>query len=189
MLLRVGDGVAALATTGAVGNLVEMDTAGVVAQTVALPAVSGIVDGVVRGSCTLQGSATTDVPMSRFGNGGGLAIGCYNVLPAAATFTSLSRTAAVVDWAGNVDTSTTFSMGASEYLRSIASADGSSFFLGGSVGVKVVPRGAQRARADAVTNGTFSLRSAAIDASGALYATVGACVPRGGARVRQGAAS
>jgi len=172
VVLRVGDGVAALTTTGAVGHLLEMSTAGVVAQSIALPTVSGMVDGVVRGSCTFYGSATSDITFSAFGNGAGLAIGCYNAAPGAATNTAAGRTIAVVDHLGGVDTGTTFTAGVSEFFRGLASFSGDAFYVGGSVGIKYVARGAQRAAAAVVTTGTFNMRAMAVGADGALLAAV-----------------
>lgn len=172
MLLRVGDGVAALSTTGAVGHLLEMDLAGTVVQTIDLPAVSGIVDGAVKGSCTFYGSDLTGIVFSRFGDGTGIAIGCYNVAPGVVTYTAAGRTIAVVDGSGSIDAGTTFTAAPSEYFRGLATFNGGDFYVGGSVGVKLVARGAQRAAAAVVTAGTFSMRAMEVGADGALAAAV-----------------
>ena len=75
-VLRVGDGLAGLVSTGTVGHVLEINPAsGAVVQTIQLPTVSGILNGTYRGACTFYGSATTDVQFSAFANGMGLAIG------------------------------------------------------------------------------------------------------------------
>ena len=94
---------------------------------------------------------------------------CYNVPLLAATYTAIFRTAAIIDWRGNVDTSTIFQMGASEYFRGIASVDGSGFYLAGSAGMKYAPYGSQYTSAVVLSSGTAALRAAGIY-NGALYA-------------------
>jgi len=172
-VLRYGDGVTALASTGTAQHIVEISpVSGDVLQSIALPLAGGVVNGTFRGACAAQGTATSSFSYSAFANKLGLVVGCYSVGPGQATTTATIRTAAVIDWAGNVDTTTTFSQGTSEILNGIASADGSGFWLTGSQGVKYVARGAQRSPAVALS-ASATVRGSLVHSDGSLYAALG----------------
>lgn len=77
----------------------------------------------------------------------------------------------LVDWAGNVDSSTTFGMGSSEYLAGIVSVDGTGFYIAGSAGLKYAPFGNPNTAATTLTSTTTtsSLRNGVIGPDGAMY--------------------
>ena len=169
-MLRIGDGVTPLGTTATAGAIVEINPiTGAIVQTINLPVLSANISGVYRGSCTFYGSDTTGMPYSLNANGQAVSIGCHDSGLGGLTYTGTWRTAASVNYLGQVDTSTVFSMGSSEYFRGIASADGSGFYLGGSVGIKYAALGSQRAVGTAQTSGTWNLRGMQVGADGALY--------------------
>ena len=179
VLLRVGDGVTTLSSTGAQGAIVEMDMTGSIVQTINLPTVSGVRDGVIQGSCTFYGTETTTTAIAGWANG--IAVACYNVPIGATTYTATWRTVGIINHLGEVDTSTTFSMGSSEYFRGIATEDGRNFYLGGSIGLRYVAYGAQMAPSTLLSSGTVILRALRIH-QGALYGAV-ATSPYGIARM------
>lgn len=110
-VLKVGDGVAALSANGAAGFVLEMNpVTGAIVQTIALPTVSGLVNGRTLGSCVFSGTATSDVTFSAFTNGLGLAIGCYSSGVSGTTYSGAWRTAVALGADGSIDAGTVFSM-------------------------------------------------------------------------------
>lgn len=80
---------------------------------------------------------------------------------------------AAVDVNAQVDTSTVFSVGGSESVRGAASADGTGFWIGGSVGLKYVARGAQLVPATVQSSATsISLRDVDVGPDGFVYGAV-----------------
>lgn len=172
VLLRVGDGVATLSSAGAMGVVQEIDpTTGATVQSISLPTVTGVVNGTFRGACVFTGSETSGSPMSLWGNGRGLAIGCYSSNVGIMGFSSAFETVVTIDTLGRVNSGTTFAMSSNEYLRGIASADGSNFYLAGSVGVKYVAAGTQQGIALSMSSTATTGMRAGVVYNGNLYMT------------------
>lgn len=170
VMLRVGDGAATLSSTGTAGAIVEMDLAGSILQTIALPTVSGVRDGVIQGSCVFHGTDTTQTNLATWPTG--IAVGCYSSTIGGPTTAGNWRTVATINFFGEVSTQTVFSMGTSEFIRGIATApDGSGFYIGGSLGLKYVAFGAQQVPATVLSTGTVLLRGMGVY-QGNLYGAV-----------------
>lgn len=199
VVLRVGDGVAALSTASAAAFLDEYTTAGVFVQSIALPTV----DGGANQACTVRGSTTIDGLITRSTDGSFLVGGCYDapVATAAIEGTTSAATPRVlyrVNAAGIVDSSTfmnnQFSGGA---LRSVASVDGSRFWAGGSVsGIVTATYGATTGTAvsTTVTNNRATeiydnqLYASNLTGANARVQAVGTGLPTGAGTVMTGLA-
>ena len=138
VVLRLGTGAAPLTSAGTAEFLDEYTTTGTLVQTIALPtAASGSNLPIVD-----SGTAGSDGALTLSQNGAYLTLGGYNAAPGTASISSaagINRGVAVIDAGGNVDTSTSLPEGTtatSTYnlnnLRSVASTDGTTFFLGGT---------------------------------------------------------
>ena len=142
VVLRVGDGAAALANSAAPGFLDEYTPAGVLVQSIALPTV----DSGANQTCTLRGSTPIDGQLTRSVDGRFLIGGCYDMplgtaSPEGTAVATFPRVFFRVNSAGVVDTTTyvnnQFNTAA---VRSVASLDGGSFWaVGSGTGVVTAP--------------------------------------------------
>jgi hypothetical protein len=140
VVVRVGDGGAALSTASAPCFLDEYTTSGTFVQTIALPTVASGSNLPFSSSGSLSSEGFLNVSE----NGIYLLLGGYGETPgvsgavARTDSTVVPRVIAVVDIAGNVDTSTALtdaysSTGSSNSpLRSVLSTDGSQFWTSGT---------------------------------------------------------
>jgi hypothetical protein len=133
VVLRMGDGSAALGSTATAAFLEEYTVAGALVQTIALPtAVSG-----ANNPLTFSGSSTSEAFLELTANGQYLTIGGYGVIPGTATptGTGVNRVVGLVSLNGTVDTSTLISPGATSAagnIRSVTSDDGTHFWIASS---------------------------------------------------------
>ncbi|GAB3871045.1 hypothetical protein GCM10028824_20390 [Hymenobacter segetis] len=144
VVTRVGDGTAALTTAATAVYLDEYTPAGVLVQSVALPTA---VTGNNR-ILTASGNATSELVLSRTGNGRSLLLAGYGTAPgttgvAASTAADVARVVGVVSPDGTVDTSTSLGNAFSaSNVRAVASADGTNLYVvGGNSGVQYVTFG------------------------------------------------
>lgn len=136
MVVRVGDGAAALSSTATAVFVEKRATAdGSVLQTVALPTV---VSGG-QAALTLSGTATSEGALSRSADGRYVTLAGYDAVPGTASVTSspsatVNRIVGRLDGAGAVDTSTRMSAAFSGgNVRGATSVDGTAFWATGSV--------------------------------------------------------
>ncbi|WP_216690203.1 IPT/TIG domain-containing protein [Hymenobacter siberiensis] len=144
VVTRVGDGTATLTAVATVIYLDEYTPAGVLVQSVALPTA---VTGNNR-ILTASGNSTSELVLSRTGNGRSLLLAGYGTSPGTAAVASsqaadVARVVGVVSPDGSVDTST--SLGSAfnaSNVRAVASADGTDLYVvGGNSGVQYVTFG------------------------------------------------
>lgn len=133
---RIGTGAAALTNAATAVFLDEYTPAGTLVQSIPLPtAVSG-----ANRRLTDSGTATSDGFLSRSSNGSYLVVPGYDADPGTAGIASTAsatvpRVIARVDSAGSIDTTTALTDAYSaNNFRSVASVDGSAFWLGGGTG-------------------------------------------------------
>ena len=132
VVYRIGDGVAALTGAATAAFLDEYTTTGTLVQSIALPtAGSG-----AQLAATASGTATQDGLISRSTDGRYVVFGAYNAVPGVATIASSSpatnaRVVGRIDAAGTIDTSTGLTT-VSSNIRTVASTNGSEFWIGGS---------------------------------------------------------
>ncbi len=134
VVMRVGDGTAALGSTATPMFLDEYTPAGVLAQTIALPtAASGLNRPIgVRGTATSEGFLNISA------NGLYLLATGYDVTPGATGFATaaaatVNRVIARVDFLGNVDTTTALTDAYSAgNPRCVVSDDGNQFWISGT---------------------------------------------------------
>ena len=133
-VLRVGDGQAALSAASTAVFVEERRVDGTLVSTVALPtAASGAMQPF-----TMAGSATSEGGLALSSSGRFLTAAGYATPPgtasvASTTAASVFRSAARIDVAGNVDTSTSFSTAESGYnARSAVFLDGAGIWISGS---------------------------------------------------------
>ena len=145
VIARVGDGTAPLGTAAAAVFLDEYTPAGVLVQSVALPtAVSG-----TNRSLTVSGNSTSELALARTANGRGLVLAGFGAAPGYAAVTASSaadvvRVVGLVGADGSVDTSTSLGDAFSgSSVRSVASADGTSFYVVGTSSTSAFPAGVE----------------------------------------------
>lgn len=133
VVVRMGDGSAALGSTATAAFLEEYTVGGSLVQTIPLPtAVSG-----ANNPLTFSGSSTSEAFLELTGNGQYLTIGGYGVVPTtpAPTGTGINRVVGLVSLNGTVDTTTLVSPGttsAAGNIRSVTSDDGTHFWIASS---------------------------------------------------------
>lgn len=134
VVVRVGDGAAALTNASTATFLDEYTPAGTFVQTIAMPtAASGL-----NQPLTNSGTATSEGFLSVSTNGQYLLLGGYGVAPGLASVATtanptVARVVGRVDLAGQVDTSTALGDAFStRNIRSVASDDGTRFWMTGS---------------------------------------------------------
>ncbi len=134
VVLRVGDGTSTLTSgTGASVNLLEFTTvrsAQTATSTTSIPSTGG-------NSLTLSGGSTTEGILGRSDDGRYLLIGGYRQ-NAGSSINNVERVIGRVDMNRNVDTTTSVtaatSFNGTSSIRSVASTDGTSYYLGGEGG-------------------------------------------------------
>src|SRR5207248_4098989 len=134
MVVRSGDGSAALTTASTAAFVEEHLPSGVALNTIALPiAASGS-----NAACTSSGSSTAEGGLSRSADTHFVTLGCYGVAPGTAavsgtTSAAVNRIVARVDTSRAADTSTHLSAAYSgANIRSATSNDGTAFWASGS---------------------------------------------------------
>ncbi|GHJ49090.1 hypothetical protein Cs7R123_64320 [Catellatospora sp. TT07R-123] len=174
VVVRVGDGAAALSSAAAPVFLDEYTPAGALVRTVALPT---SVSGSNR-RFTVSGSATSEGALALSADGRYLTLGGYDADPglagvATSSTATVARVAARVDGAGAVDTTTAITDAFSgANIRGVVSDDGSRVWaVGSSGGVRLATVGA--GTTTQINSATpTNLRAAAI-AGGRLYVSTG----------------
>ncbi|MBV1854512.1 ExeM/NucH family extracellular endonuclease [Catellatospora sp. NEAU-YM18] len=174
VVVRVGDGAAALSSVAAPVFLDEYTPAGALVRTITLPT---SVSGSNR-RFTMAGSATSEGALALSADGRYLTLGGYDADPglagvATSSTATVARVAARVDGAGAVDTTTAITDAFSgANIRGVVSDDGSRVWaVGSSGGVRLATVGAgttTQINSVAPTN----LRAVAI-ADGRLYVSTG----------------
>jgi hypothetical protein len=182
LVLRIGDGTAALSNASTAQFLDEYTTAGVLVQTVSLPvAVSGSNRPV-----TASGSATSEGQFTSAFNGKYFVVVGYDTVPglasvAASAVGTVNRVVARVDMNGAVDSSTRINDAFSaNNIRSGYTVDGTSFYASGAnTGVVSVPLG--NSGASTLISTTFTNTRVLGGFNGQLYLSSGASSLRLGA--------
>ncbi len=154
VVVRVGDGAAALTNAAAAVFLDELTTAGTLVQSLALPtAISG-----ANRALTLSGSATSEGGLSRSTDGRYLLLAGYDAAPGTAAVTSTTsattpRVIARVDGTGAIDTTTSLNnVFSANNVRSAASTNGTDLFaVGANSGVVYTTLGATSGTSIATT--------------------------------------
>jgi len=191
MVIRMGDGAAALSSTGSAAVFVEEYdslTAGSAVRTLTIPtAISGS-----NQPLTMVGGATTEAGLSRSSNGkyvtfAGYAAAANTASVASTTAAATPRIVGRIDASGNIDTTTqmnaAFSTG---NVRGATSIDGTNFWVTGSnTGVVYVPLGSTGASTVVSTGTPTNLRQTHIF-GGQLYVTSGSSGVDGVATVGTG---
>ncbi|WP_205370080.1 Ig-like domain-containing protein [Thermoleptolyngbya sp. PKUAC-SCTB121] len=176
VVLRTGDGSALLTNAATAVFLDVYDTSGSLLQSIAMPTT---VDGSNR-RLTLSGTADLEGGLSLSTDGRYLVLAGYDasvgtLAIASTTSTAVNRVIARVDMNGTVDTSTHLTSSFSgNSVRSVASVDGSSFWVAGvssnnTGGIHYVPYGDTGTRLTTVDG---AVRSVGIF-DGRLYTTAG----------------
>ncbi|HEX3800034.1 MAG TPA: PEP-CTERM sorting domain-containing protein [Verrucomicrobiae bacterium] len=133
LVVQVGNGSAALAGTATATFLDEYSLTGTLVQQFALPtAASGSQDAL-----TLSGSSTAEGFLELSGDGNYVTIGGYNLAPGGTTGTSsaatVNRVVGLLNLnTGALDTSTAINGGTSGNIRSVYTANGTSFYAASS---------------------------------------------------------
>jgi len=134
VVVRVGDGAAALSTAAAPVFLEERTTGGSIVSTVSFPiAVNG-----AQQPCTLGGTVTSEGGLARSSSENVVVLAAYSASPGVAsvsttTASSVNRVVCSVDFEGNVDSTTRLGSafsGAS--VRAATSVDGTSYWASGT---------------------------------------------------------
>lgn len=147
VVVRVGDGTAALGSAATATYLLEYTPAGVLVQTIALPpAAAG-----TNAAFTISGTSTAEGSLTRSADGRYLVLTGYDAAPGTASVAATAagatnRVIARVAADGTITTSTRLSdafsgaAGTNVSIRSAATADGTAFYAVGSTsGVVYVP--------------------------------------------------
>ena len=136
VVVRVGDGAAALTSAATATFLSEYTTSGTLVQSIALPIASGAGVNI----CALGGTATLEGYLSLSADSQYLVGGCYSsalgtVTPSGVLPTTAPRIIFRVDASGAINTTTAISTAAaSGALRSAASSNGSDLWFGSGGG-------------------------------------------------------
>ena len=144
VVVRVGDGSAALTSGATATFLLEYTPAGVLVQTIALPTAAAGTNSIL----TNTGTSNSDALLTRSVNGACLVLTGYDAVVGTALLTSTTSAATNriigrIAADGTVDTSTRLSDGFSGgNIRSATSVDGTTFYAVGSTGgVRAAPLG------------------------------------------------
>ena len=144
VVVRIGDGTAALTSAATATYLLEYTPAGVLVQTIALPTTAAGANSTL----TNTGSSSTDALLTRSADGTFLVLTGYDAAVgtlalSATTSAANNRVVGRIAANGNFDTSTRLADGFSGgNIRSAASVDGSAFWAVGSTGgVRYAPFG------------------------------------------------
>jgi hypothetical protein len=172
VVVQVGNGNAALGAVSTATYLEEFAPDGSPIQTIALPtAASG-----ANMPFTLTGNGTTEGYISLSTNGQYLTMGGYGVAPGVATPSTPAggRVVARIDMNGNIDTTTVLGDNSSNntgIIRSVASVDGTNFWIGGSaLGVRYTTLGTTTKSTRVNTGTPTNIREVNIF-NGQLYAS------------------
>jgi hypothetical protein len=134
VVVRAGDGAAALGSASTAAFLEEFTTAGAPVQTIALPTASVGPNLPV----TLSGSATSEGFVTQTGDGNYLLVAGYGIAPGTAsvggtTSAAVNRVIARIDLAGAIDSTTALTDAHNAgSIRSAVSVDGNSFWTSGA---------------------------------------------------------
>lgn len=176
VIYRVGTGGASLSSAATAVFLDEYTPAGTLVQSIAMPTAP---DGSNR-QFTASGTATTEGFLTRSADGNFIVAPGYDAAPGTTSITTslsttVNRVVARIGASGVPDTSTATTAFSGGNPRSVASNDGSQFWLAGSnSGVLTVPYGAPVPTSPTVVSTTqTNLREMSIF-GGQLYATTGA---------------
>ena len=194
VVVRVGDGSAALTSAATATFLVEYTPAGVLVQTIALPTAAAGTNSIL----TNTGTSTSDAMLTRSANGAYLVLTGYDAALGTAALTTTASTAnnrviGRVAADGSVDTSTRISdafsgtTASAANIRSAASTDGTAFYAGGSnSGVRYVPFGNAAATATVQVNtAPTNIRYVGV-AGGNLYVSSGSSTTLGVSQIGTG---
>lgn len=145
VVARVGDGSAALGTASAAVFLDEYTPAGTLVQSIPMPTA---VTGNNR-ILTVSGNTPPELGLARTANGRSLVLAGFGAAPGYPNVTASSaddvvRVVGVVGTDGSVDTSTSLGSAFSgKSVRSVASADGTSFYVVGASSSSAFPAGVE----------------------------------------------
>lgn len=178
VVYRIGDGVQTL--SNATGNSVFLDEitpAGTLVQSVALPTTaSGANRQLIAsgGTGQFEGAFTRSVDgrflvLTGYGNDIGGALGGTATSLGNSTSANVNRVIGRVDTAGNIDTTTAITNFGTNIIRTVASVDGSGYWVAGQGGVRYVPYGGTSVTTVVASN---EVRQLAI-VDGKLYRTNG----------------
>ncbi|GAA4353623.1 hypothetical protein GCM10023185_14450 [Hymenobacter saemangeumensis] len=187
VVVRIGDGSAALSSAATATFLLEYTPTGTLVQTIALPtAVSGS-----NRILTNTGSSSTDATLSRSEDGRYLVLTGYDAAPGTATVAgttsaTVNRVIGRIAADGTINTSTVvndaFSAG---NIRSAATVDGANFYaVGSNSGVRYVPFGGTGA-STAINSAPTNIRVVEI-ADGNLYVSAASGTYQGISQVGTG---
>jgi hypothetical protein len=144
VVVRLGDGTAALSNAAQRTFLDEYTPTGSLVQSILMPTT---LDGANR-RLTMSGTATSEGTLTRSADGRYLTLGGYDADPgtasiAGSTTANVNRVAGRVDFSGNVDTSTAITDAFSgNNIRSVVSNDGQQFWMtGGNSGIRYIDFG------------------------------------------------
>ncbi len=156
VVLRVGDGSAALGIPAAPCYLEEYTVAGTLVQTIAMPATTG--GG--NNTFTLGGNSVAEGFLELSGNGQLITLAGYNAAPGfsgpgGSSISTVNRVVGVVSLNGNVDTSTLLTAGTSASLRSAFTDNGSHFWIGATGGSSYVGTAGGSTTATLMNNSNF----------------------------------
>lgn len=131
VVLRVGDGSAALSSAAQPVFLDELTTAGTAVQTIAMPTA----DAGANQTFTNSGTSTSEATLSRSVDGRYLALAGYDATPGTLNVpaAAVARVVARVDATGGIDTQTLITDGyGGSNIRSATTVDGTAFWTGGT---------------------------------------------------------
>jgi hypothetical protein len=188
VVVRVGDGAAALSSAATAAFLDEYTPTGTLVQSLPLP----VADAGANQTLTTTGSSSSDAHLTRSVNGAYLVFTGYDAAPGTAavagtTAAAVNRIVGRIAADGSINTTTriddAFSAG---NFRSAATVDGQNFYGVGSVsGVRYIPFGATGATTAISTGTPTNLRVVNI-AGGDLYVTSASGTTFGVAQVGSG---
>ena len=194
VVVRIGDGTAALTSAATPTFLVEYTPAGVLVQTIALPTAAAGTNSML----TNTGTSTSDAMLTRSVNGAYLVLTGYDAAVGTAALTTTASTAnnriiGRVAADGTVDTSTRIgdafggTTATTSNIRSAATVDGTTFYAGGSnSGVRYVPFGNTAATATVQVNAAPTNVRYVNISGGNLYVSSGSSATLGVSQIGTG---
>ena len=194
VVVRIGDGTAALTSAATPTFLVEYTPAGVLVQTIALPTAAAGTNSIL----TNTGASTSDAMLTRSVNGAYLVLTGYDAAVGTAALTTTASTAnnriiGRVAADGTVDTSTRIgdafggTAATTANIRSAATVDGITFYAGGSnSGVRYVPFGNTAATATVQVNAAPTNVRYVNISGGNLYVSSGSSTSLGVSQIGTG---
>ncbi|HEX3897194.1 MAG TPA: hypothetical protein VHW73_13370 [Rudaea sp.] len=129
VVVRIGDGSAALSANTAPVFLERRAADGTLGTSIPMPTAADVAD--INMAFTLSGAGTTEGALAGSPDGNYLTLAGYAVAPGA-PISNAVRVIARVDAQGNVDTSTTLGNGFSTAVRGAVTDDGNHFWISGS---------------------------------------------------------